>query len=211
MRLEAGAIGGNASHVHTIRTGPRCRSLQLDGHVPEAQGVELAVYPWLTAPASDTSFKPIEKCSDRKALLKDLWLEGFSFLVNQRDSRDHLANERTFLAWLRTSMALSMTGIFTTQIFVVQSHDDPHTSLSFFVLGIPLSSICQAAALVSVVAGACRFWRHQSAMTNGRACSGGWEVLLVGGLITMVRVVSATRSRALLIEISNSSSSHSSF
>jgi uncharacterized membrane protein YidH (DUF202 family) len=161
----------------------------LDGNVPNAHGVELAVYPWHIASASETASKPIEKCSGRKTLLKDLWSEGLSFLVEQRDSRDHLANERTFLAWLRTSMALSMTGIFTTQIFVVQSHDHAHTGLSFFVLGIPLSSACQAAALINIVAGAYRFWRHQTAMTNGKACSGGWEVLLVGGMITLVGVI----------------------
>jgi uncharacterized membrane protein YidH (DUF202 family) len=187
MRLEAGAIGGNASHLHTIRTRPRCRSLQLDGQVPNAQGTELAVYPWHTI--SETPSKPVLRCNDRKTLLKDLWSEGLSFLVDQRDSRDHLANERTFLAWLRTSMALSMTGIFTTQIFVVQSHDSPHTNLSFFALGIPLSSVCQVAALVNVIAGAFRFWRHQAAMTNGKACSGGWEVLLIGGLVTLVSTI----------------------
>jgi uncharacterized membrane protein YidH (DUF202 family) len=186
MRLEAGAIGGNASHVYTIRTGPWCRSPQLNGHLPNARGVELAVYPWLTA--SEASSKPIQECSGRKALLKELWTEGFSFLVDQRASRDHLANERTFLAWLRTSLALSMTGIFTTQSFVVQS-DNRDMALSLFVLGIPLSSVCQAAALVNVIAGAFRFWRHQSAMTKGKACSGGWEVLLVAGMITLVRAI----------------------
>jgi hypothetical protein len=82
-----------------------------------------------------------------------------------------------------------MTGIFTTQIFVVQSHESPHTNLSFFALGIPLSSVCQAAALVNVIAGAFRFWRHQAAMTSGKACSGGWEVLLIGGLVTLVSTI----------------------
>lgn len=36
-------------------------------------------------------------------------------------ARDHLANERTFLAWLRTSLAFASIGVAITQFFRLQS------------------------------------------------------------------------------------------
>ena len=36
-------------------------------------------------------------------------------------ARDHLANERTFLAWLRTSLAFASIGVAVTQFFRLQS------------------------------------------------------------------------------------------
>ncbi|MBW0501529.1 hypothetical protein O181_041244 [Austropuccinia psidii MF-1] len=38
-------------------------------------------------------------------------------------ARDHLANERTYLAWLRTSLALSASGIAATQLFRLTARD----------------------------------------------------------------------------------------
>lgn len=187
MWQEAGAIDGNVGHEHGIPTAPRRRDRHLDEHLSDAEGTELAAYPRRTD--SKTSHQPIQERSDRKALLKDLWPKGLSLLVEPRACRDHLANERTFLAWLRTSLALSMTGIFTTQLFIIQSNDLAHMNLSFFLLGVPLGSVCHAAALVNVIVGAHRFWRHQSAMAEGQACAGGWEIFLVAGLITLVRAI----------------------
>ncbi|KAL0074545.1 hypothetical protein F4703DRAFT_1798993 [Phycomyces blakesleeanus] len=44
---------------------------------------------------------------------------SFSLIVENKNSaaRDHLANERTFLAWLRTSLSLFTAGIAVTQVY----------------------------------------------------------------------------------------------
>lgn len=60
--------------------------------------------------------------------------------------RDHLANERTFLAWLRTSVALMSFGVFIVKLrYLVpaspQNHgavDAMQLGLSFAVLGLAM-------------------------------------------------------------------------
>ena len=57
--------------------------------------------------------------------------------------RNHLANERTYLAWFRTSVVLSMLGIVTTQLFTIQPDNLNRSSPSFYLLGHPLGALCQ--------------------------------------------------------------------
>lgn len=47
---------------------------------------------------------------------QDLYLENVGSVA-----RDHLANERTFLAWLRTSLSLASIGVAITQLFRLSS------------------------------------------------------------------------------------------
>ena len=154
------------------------------GELPQVEGNELEAYP--THAGQENSPAPHQQRNDQPARLKAFWRREISPLVESQSFRDHLANERTFLAWLRTSVMLSMIGIFTTQLFILQSTHLPHMNLSFFVLGVPLGSLCQAAALVNMTVSAHRFWRQQRAMVKGQAFAGGWELFLTGGLITLV-------------------------
>lgn len=161
---------------------------QSGGSAPYVEGNELHAYPTHAEDENPAALhSACNRRLDRLKGLKDVWRREVSPVVEPRSFRDHLANERTFLAWLRTSVMLSMIGIFTTQLFILQSRHLPHMNLSFFVLGVPLGSLCQAAALVNMVVGACRFWRHQRAMGKGQACAGGWELVLIGSVITLVR------------------------
>lgn len=148
------------------------------------EGTELQTFP--TRTDSEILRNPLHENAKREARLSHFWREKVSLLVEPRARRDHLANERTFLSWLRTSLALSMTGIFTTQLFILQSPRLPYMNLGFFVLGVPLGSLCQAAALVNSFIGAYRFWRLQNAMVSGKACAGGWEIVFIGTLIALV-------------------------
>lgn len=151
---------------------------------PEAEATELEAYPTHAEPT--TSPSPTQERSAGLALIRTLWQTDISFSVEAGARRDHLANERTFLGWLRTSLALSMLGIFCAQLFTLQPAHLSHMNLSFFVLGVPLGSACQAAAIVNTLVGAHRFWRLQNAIVKGKACTGGWEIFFVGGLITLV-------------------------
>jgi len=96
-----------------------------------------------------------------------------------------LALERTFLGYLRTSVALSMTGIVIAQLFRLQHSYSPNQTFGFYVAGIPLAGCFILAGMVVVVLGAIRFWRQQRAMVRGKVWAGGWEinVIMAGSIL----------------------------
>jgi uncharacterized membrane protein YidH (DUF202 family) len=96
------------------------------------------------------------------------------------------ALERTFLGYLRTSVALAMMGVITAQLFRLQHSVNPNPSLGFFVLGIPLAVIFIGTAIVVLLLGAFRFWKQQNALARGKIHVGGWEINTIMGLTIVV-------------------------
>lgn len=91
-------------------------------------------------------------------------------------SNTSLANERTFLSYQRTSLALSIIGVVIAQLFRLQHTATPNAVIGYFVLGKPLAVIFQVAAIITSMLGAHRFWRQQMSMARGTVISGGWEL-----------------------------------
>ncbi|KAF3922648.1 hypothetical protein ABW21_db0201758 [Orbilia brochopaga] len=110
--------------------------------------------------------------------------------------RDHLALERTFLGWLRTSGTFAMTGVLLAQVAVIVSQNQQmemksgaatsSTSSSAPTL-LPinetargLSAVTVIMALVIILTGVFRFYRGQQALLDGKGISGGWSMLGLG-------------------------------
>ena len=74
------------------------------------------------------------------------------------DYRFTLANERTFLAWLRTAMALLATALAVVHLLPA-SPGNPTTTV--------VATALLALAVLSTVAGLCRWRRVQAAMRRG--------------------------------------------
>lgn len=91
-----------------------------------------------------------------------------------------VANERTFLGYLRTSLAFSMTAVIIAQLFKLQHAEAPDKIFGYYVLGTPLACVCIVAAVIVSILGSYRFWRQQNAMLRGKVHAGGWEVNAVG-------------------------------
>lgn len=89
------------------------------------------------------------------------------------------ALERTFFAYIRTSLAFAMLGIYIAQLFRLQHTLDSGSGFGFFTLGIPLACLCTGAAIVIAVLGAYRFWRQQSAMLRGKIHVWGWDMAAI--------------------------------
>ncbi|KDN44547.1 hypothetical protein K437DRAFT_236442 [Tilletiaria anomala UBC 951] len=110
-------------------------------------------------------------------------------------ARDHLALERTFLAWLRTSLGLVSLGIAITQLFkipelVMNPDDDPsylhveadqdQVADSFLLpgpgmqlqdlqkLGKPIGASFVALGIVVLLLGCFRFFRVQTLLIGGK-------------------------------------------
>jgi uncharacterized membrane protein YidH (DUF202 family) len=113
------------------------------------------------------------------------------------------ANERTFLGYLRTSQICSMMGVFIAQFFRLQHSSAPNPILGFYVVSIPLSGIFQILAILVLLIGAARFFKLQKTMALGKAISGGWELLVVGGLSFAVSFTIDSRSKEVQMKVAD--------
>ncbi|QPC78259.1 hypothetical protein HYE68_009011 [Fusarium pseudograminearum] len=108
------------------------------------------------------------------------WKDYVSCEVDLSASRDHLANERTFLGYLRTSVMMSMVGTMVAQLFTL-SHEGHHAkTFGYFITGRPLALTCYGFSIGTILLGAVRTWRHQRIMMSGKALVGGFEIHVLG-------------------------------
>ncbi|CAG8618162.1 6286_t:CDS:2, partial [Ambispora leptoticha] len=125
----------------------------------------------------------------KKAFIPDWFKRKFSrmnptlYLENQASvARDHLANERTFLAWLRTSLAFISIGVAITQLFRLNVKPDEAK------MGKPLGVIFIVLGIVFLSFGLIRYFRSQSVMTRGKfPASRG--TIVIGTIITMLSLL----------------------
>ncbi|RCH77533.1 hypothetical protein CU098_004305, partial [Rhizopus stolonifer] len=73
-------------------------------------------------------------------------------------ARDHLANERTFLAWVRTSLSTISVGIALTQLFRLEKENK---------IGRPLGMLFIIISMMYMVFACIRYFHSQSALTQG--------------------------------------------
>ncbi|KAI1614289.1 hypothetical protein EDD36DRAFT_222327 [Exophiala viscosa] len=114
------------------------------------------------------------------------WRSHVSLGVPHAKCRDHLANERTFLGYLRTGQAFAILGVIIAQLMQLQHSLHPNPVLGFFVVSVPLSSVCHGSAILISILGASRFFHWQQEMSRGYALFGGWELHSVAVLTTLV-------------------------
>jgi putative membrane protein len=106
---------------------------------------------------------------------------GDTVVEDSNRARDHLANERTFLAWVRTSVAIVVFGfaigrfaIAMRQLTEFQGHASKTTGFSVWM---GMSSIL--AGVVMVLAGLGRYRRTRAQLDQGKFEPAGFIVDLV--------------------------------
>jgi len=113
--------------------------------------------------------------------------------MNPNRARDHLANERTFLAWVRTGAAIVVFGfaigrfsIAMRQIAAMQGHPVHSAGVSVWM---GASSI--VAGVVLVIAGLLRYRRTRTMLDSGKFEPAGFVLDLVTILTVLFGVVLA--------------------
>ncbi|KAJ5579488.1 uncharacterized protein N7459_005473 [Penicillium hispanicum] len=129
------------------------------------------------------------------------WTHNVTLTVPQRSNRDYFALERTFLAYIRTSVVIAMQGVLIAQLFRLQRSPASEDRLKFYQVGIPLSVTCHCVAVIVAAIGAYRFWRQQSAFLRGKVHAGGWELNFVGIFLFAIILVTLIISVAIIVEI----------
>jgi uncharacterized membrane protein YidH (DUF202 family) len=129
----------------------------------------------------------VSQKSNRDNFGKFMVISILSMIARILDTDDpYAALERTFLAYVRTSMVIAMQGVLIAQLFRLQQSESQQGSLRFQQVGIPLSVACHCVAILVALIGAYRFWKQQGAIALGKIHAGGWEVNMVGILLFCV-------------------------
>jgi len=83
-------------------------------------------------------------------------------------ARDHLANERTWLAWTRTSLTITSTGVALIQLFALSTSATSNggTPSSVMMVAKPLGAVIIAFGLTVLFLGSFRYFRVQTALTR---------------------------------------------
>ncbi|KAF2763654.1 hypothetical protein EJ03DRAFT_283703 [Teratosphaeria nubilosa] len=114
------------------------------------------------------------------------WRHHVRISVPHDDCRDHLANERTYLGYYRTSAALSMLGVVISQLYRLQHVANPSAVFGYYLLSKPIACLFQGSAIFVVLLGTIRFYRQQKAMSIGKVHAGGWEVTVMSAFMFLV-------------------------
>ncbi|KAG8715065.1 hypothetical protein FRC11_005931 [Ceratobasidium sp. 423] len=108
----------------------------------------------------------------RKALVSAS-VTSMSILLTYDDlqARDHLANERTWLAYVRTSLAIASTGVALVQLFTIAAQQPTGTVLIGAKLqrfARPLGAVIVVIGMSVLALGVNRYFRVQSALTENK-------------------------------------------
>ncbi|KAJ6471817.1 hypothetical protein C8R47DRAFT_744113 [Mycena vitilis] len=108
-------------------------------------------------------------------------------------ARDHLALERTFLAYVRTSLTIASAGVALAQLFTLSSRLDDEKFLAlkpFEVYAKPLAASSIVLALYVLVVGVWRYFSIQAGLTAGVFSATRFRLAVValglGGLIAVL-------------------------
>jgi inner membrane protein YidH len=106
---------------------------------------------------------------------------------NSNLARDHLANERTFLAWVRTSVAIVVFGfaigrfaIALHQLSALQGHPSQTTGFS-----VCMGMISMFGGVVMIIAGLMRYRKTRALLDQGKFEPAGFLLDLVTILIVL--------------------------
>lgn len=102
--------------------------------------------------------------------------------AEQIDYRFLLANERTFLAWIRTALGVIAGGVALDQFVVVRSDSS---------IIAPLSLVTVVLGVVVAITGTVRWSRADAVMRAGRPMGRSRGILVVGASVAAVGVALA--------------------
>ncbi|KZT19966.1 hypothetical protein NEOLEDRAFT_895181 [Neolentinus lepideus HHB14362 ss-1] len=107
-------------------------------------------------------------------------------LVNSGSvARDHLANERTVLAYVRTSLALSSMGVALVQLLTLSSSANESNGV-IHAYARPLGASGVMLGLFTLLLGVIRYFTVQTALTTGNFPVARVTVIIVGLVLTVL-------------------------
>ncbi|CDO73972.1 hypothetical protein BN946_scf185043.g21 [Trametes cinnabarina] len=129
----------------------------------------LAGEPFTPVFTNDSDDPPVTKGTSREETPWRRYLREWKLLLMLENSgsvaRDHLASERTFLAYVRTSLTLSSAGVGLVQLFSLSASTADRRDLEHFAK--PLGATMIAIGLYTLWIGVARYFLVQGALIRG--------------------------------------------
>ncbi|OHW95491.1 PF02656 domain-containing protein [Colletotrichum incanum] len=160
---------------------PRKSAQSTRNHLPAQTEVEEESYDDVVAREER------ERAAQNKEPWYTIFLSSFQSIELENKgsvARDHLALERTFLAWLRTSLAFASIGIAVTQLFRLNSSlsnpdsTDPNAH-TLRQLGKPLGATFLAISILILFLGYQRYFRAQQWVMKGKFPASRGTIIIV--------------------------------
>jgi len=101
-------------------------------------------------------------------------------------ARDHLANERVFLAYIRTSSAFANFAVAILQLYRLKHSAAPAGKLGDYDLGVPLATATLVIAIILAITGAARFFICENVMLQKRIVGSGSVVVVFIAITSLV-------------------------
>ncbi|KAI1021778.1 hypothetical protein LB505_009086 [Fusarium chuoi] len=112
-------------------------------------------------------------------------------------ARDHLAIERTFLAWLRTSLSFASIGIAVTQLFRLNTslesqhgHNSRSNTQTLRHMGKPLGTTFLGISILILFLGYKRYFQSQHWVMQGKFPASRGTIMIVAFVALAIMVVS---------------------
>ncbi|KAJ7600459.1 hypothetical protein C8J56DRAFT_768953 [Mycena floridula] len=102
-------------------------------------------------------------------------------------ARDHLAVERTYLAYLRTSLAIASAGVALVQLFAIASVAPLDAQLER--VARPLGATTVLIGLIVLFIGMIRYFTVQSALVNGHFPVARISMAVIGVALSLLVIV----------------------
>ncbi|KAI0684522.1 hypothetical protein BC835DRAFT_1293053 [Cytidiella melzeri] len=100
-------------------------------------------------------------------------------------ARDHLASERTFLAYVRTSLTIASTGVALVQLFTISAATN-NKALERY--SRPIGAIIIFIGLATLVLGIVRYFTIQTALMGGNFPVARVSTIMLGVIMSAVIV-----------------------
>lgn len=104
------------------------------------------------------------------------WSKYVRLIIEEDDCRDHLALERTFLAYMRTASAYAQFGVVVSQLFRLNNSDRGLNVPATLRIGNAVGAGTIAIAIVLVLVAAAYFAKQQHGLVKGVILSRGYDV-----------------------------------
>lgn len=134
--------------------------------------------------------------ADERAKAKVSWSSSFwhfwktyvCVTIDEDDCRDHLALERTFLAYIRTASAFGQFGVALAQLFRLNTTSDGGITPSTLKVGKGLGAAVEIIAIVFILLGAGYFVKQQMKLMEDAIIARGYEIWVMLGMSFAVSV-----------------------